>query len=225
LLPASEKCLGLVVYFHGHDAFLHMGSLQPWKHFDVLAPWDTFGYNRQGSWFWGEKGKGFVEDMTQSLIKEIREKYIDKPWFCAGASMGGWASLYHGIKYGCSGIYVGCPQVDLRLKVVEYGENDRNNPYGYLAGDTIETVPDLFSTVESVDSLPPLFIVQNQYDAVNRFAEHGYRLLNIYNTKRGWYGLRVHPAIGHLGDFETGEADYFFSLIIKKDPPRSFPLK
>lgn len=89
ILPAVERCRGIVVYFHGHDAYLHMGSMQPWKHFDVLALWDTFGYNRQGSWFWGEKGKAFVEDLTKALIEEVRLKYPGKPWFCAGASMGG----------------------------------------------------------------------------------------------------------------------------------------
>lgn len=115
--------------------------------------------------------------------------------------------------------------MDLRLKIRDYGVDNRDNPYGYLMGESIETVPDLLTVAGEAESLPPLFLVQNQFDAVNRFAEHAYPLLDVYNRKQGWYGLRVHPAIGHLGDFETREADYFFSAIIDKNPPRIFSSK
>ena len=33
--------------------------------------------------------------------------------------VGGFGALYHGIKYRANGIYVMCPQVDLRRKVLD----------------------------------------------------------------------------------------------------------
>jgi len=221
-LPALEASKGLVVLFHGHNAYLHMGPMERWRYFDVLAPWDTFGWRRQGSWFWGEKGRNFVEEIVVEMIRR-HGGMGEHPWFCFGGSMGGFAALYHGIKYQCWGIYAAAPQVDLRAKVVEYGVHNRDNPYGYLQGETLDTVPDLFEMAREQEELPPLYLMQHQFDPVNPFADHGYRLLAIYNEKRAWYGVRIHPAIGHRNDGSQKEAEYFFSLIVDKKPPKRFP--
>lgn len=215
--PATKDSRGLVVVFHGHNAHLHLGPESPWEQFDLLVPWDTFGWNRQGSWFWGEKGEGFVETMVQALIRERRGD--GQAWFCMGSSMGGFGALLHGIKYGCDGIYAMMPQIDLRAKIVEYGADNRDNPYGYLQGETLESVPDVLSIASQQDELPPLFLVQNQYDPVNPFAAHGFKLLDVYNEKRGWYGVRVYPAIGHGADGSQLEAELFFTLVSDTSPP------
>jgi hypothetical protein len=219
-LPATQQSKGLVVLFHGHNAYLHLGPIISWQHFDILAPWDTFGWHRQGSWFWGEKGENFVEQMVCELINNHRKQVLDRPWYCMGGSMGGFGALYHGIKYHCDGLYVMAPQVDLKAKVIDYGRDNRDNPYGYLQGEKLDTVPDLFSITEAQEELPPLFLVQNQYDPVNRFAGHAFRLLEIYNRKNAWYGVRVYPAIGHGGDGSQREAGLFFSMIVDKTPPK-----
>ncbi len=136
--------------------------------------------------------------------------------------MGGFASLYHGIKYHCSGIYVMMPQIDLRLKIEEYRSEGRNNPYGYIMGNSLETAPDLLKLASDQKELPPLFLVQHQFDPVNPFSQHGFQLLNIYNKKNAWYGVRVHPAIGHRGDGSQTEAEQFFLQIVKKKPQIKF---
>ncbi len=221
-LPAEQKSKGLVVLFHGHNAYLHMGPMIAWDHFDILAPWDTFGWNRMGSWFWGEKGNNFIEDIVWVLIEKHRAEKPNHPWFCMGGSMGGFAALYHGIKRQCDGMYVTVPQVDLRLKVKDYGENNTNNPYVYLKGDTLESVPDLIGLAAQQEFLPPLFLIQHQYDPVNNFADHAFRLLQVYNEKRAWYGIRVYPAIGHSSDGSQPEAEAFFNMIVEKAPPKRF---
>lgn len=218
-LPAQSASKGLVVLFHGHDAFLHMGPIRPWRDFDLLAPWDTFGWQRRGSWFWGEKGEGFVEPLVQSLIAERHRARPGLPWFCTGGSMGGFAALYHGIKYGCDGLYVVCPQVDLRRKIEEYGgPTATDNPYGHLSGRPNALLPDPVAEAAKRASLPPLFLIQNLHDHVNPFAEHAWHLLEIYNRNRAWYGLRIHPSVGHGGDAKQEEAALFFSLILEKRP-------
>ena len=215
-LPATGQSRGLVVLFHGHNAFLHFGPARPWRDFDVLAPWDTFGWRRQGSWFWGEKGDDFVAHMIAALIESRRRGDAGRPWFCMGSSMGGFGALYHGLALGCDGIYVMCPQVDLRAKINDFGGRRDENPYATLAGDDPKRVPDLVAMAETRPSLPPLYLIQNQYDHVNPFAGHGLRLVEVYNRRGAWCGLRVHPSIGHGGDGSQSEAELYFSLILDR---------
>lgn len=220
-VPARQHSKGLVVLFHGHNAYLHLGPMNAWNDFDLLAPWDTFGWHRQGSWFWGQKGDNFVELMMRDLIQTYRNQKPEHPWFCLGASMGGFGALYHGIKYQCDGIYAIAPQVDLCAKIREYEQKATpDNPYSFLQGEPLDSVPDLLTVAESQEELPPLFLVQHQYDPVNYFAEHAFRLLDVYNRKQAWYGVRVYPAIGHTGDGSSEEAQVFFSLILEKHPPK-----
>ncbi|NPV85820.1 MAG: hypothetical protein HPY45_07405 [Anaerolineae bacterium] len=223
-LPARQSSRGIIVHFHGHFADRHPAPTQPREHFDLLAPWDIFGAHRMGSFFWGEKGDNFTDRIVSALIQHILAQNPGKPWFCQGASMGGFAAIYHGIKSQCDGIYAGMPQINLRAKVVEY-HYSRNNPYGYLMGDTLDSVPDIFEIAEAQDTLPPLFFMTNQYDLTNPFATHGFRLLDIYNRKKAWYGVRVYPGISHQCDYSESEAEYFFSLIVEKMPPHQTPFE
>jgi len=218
-LKAKNKSKGLVVLFHGHNAFLHAGPMEKWNDFDVLAPWDNFGWNRQGSWFWGEQGENFVEKIIWQLIQNTIEKEQHTRWFCFGGSMGGFASLYYGINYKSNGMYVMCPQVDLKQKIIDYGIDNKTNPYTYLMKDNLDSVPNVLTMAEGSDDLPPLYLNQHQYDSVNPFDKHGSKIVTLYNQKRGWLGLRVQPAIGHMADGTQQEAELFFNLIISKNPP------
>lgn len=216
-LPAKRERRGLVVLFHGHNATLHMGPMAPWPDFDLLAPWDTFGWNRQGSRFWGEQGDPFVARMVEALIRMHRDAAGHLPWFCLGSSMGGFGALYHGVSLDSDGIYVMAPQVDLRASLAGAGPD---TPYGHLAGDDPRALPSIIEIAEGVDTLPPLYLVQHQFDPVNPFDRHGFRLLDVYNRKGAWYGVRIAPAIGHGGDGSQEEARLFFSSILDKRPPR-----
>jgi len=216
LLPAATRRSGLVVLFHGHYAAMHLGPVVPLRHFDVLAPWDTFGWRRQGSWFWGEQGTPFVAELVAALIE--RHRRPGEPWFCAGSSMGGFGALYHGLTLGCDGMYVQAPQVDLRRKVADYGAGDRDNPYGYLVGRSARDLPDLVAIAEARPTLPPLYLVQNLMDPVNPLADHGFPLLQAYSRTRAWWGARIAPAAGHAADGSLAEAECFFTALAEKRP-------
>lgn len=219
LFPATGTSRGLVVLFHGHNSFLHLGPTCPWKDFDLLAPWDCFGWQRQGSWFWGEKGIPFVEEIVQMLIRKVLDETGNQKWFCMGASMGGFASLWHGIKFGCAGMYVICPQVDLAAKSTDLEADGVNNPYRHLSRDgDPETFPNPLVIADMSPSLPPLYLIQNLYDHINPFSQHAWKLLEIYNRRHGWYGLRIHPSTGHGGDGKQEEAAIFFSMILDRNP-------
>lgn len=224
LLPAQKQpARGLVVSFHGFNGFQHLGPSQPWEHFDLLTPWDTFGWRRQGSWFWGEAGQGFVADLVQGLIAHVQTDRPQRPIFCFGGSMGGFGALWHGLTLGqaCLGMYVFMPQVDMVEKVRDDAES-KNSPYRALMGPEGESsLPDLVGLARQQQALPPLLLVQNQHDAVNPYADHAAKLIGVYDEKRAWYGLRIYPASGHFAwDASPEEAAYFFRLILDKQPIR-----
>ncbi len=216
-LKSKEAPKGLIVLFHGHNAFLHAGPMEKLNNFDVLAPWDNFGLNRQGSWFWGEKGKNFVEKIVWKLIESKIKEGGFKRWFCFGGSMGGFAALYYGIKYGSDGVYALCPQIDLKQKILDYGM-DNKNPYAHLIESSIEEAPDLLELARAASELPPLFLAQHQYDSVNSFEKHALKITEIYSRKKAWLGLRIQPAIGHIGEGTQKEAEFLFNLIVEKNP-------
>jgi hypothetical protein len=85
----------------------------------------------------------------------------------------------------------------------------------------LKGVPDVYAEARRAQSLPPLFLIQNQYDRSNPFGSATLPLVQIYDEKKGWLGLRLQPAIGHQGhDGGYDEAQYFFDLIATKSPPR-----
>jgi hypothetical protein len=157
------------------------------------------------------------------MITSLREKVLADmpglPWFTYGNSMGGFGALWHGIKYGCDGVYVSAPQVDLKKKIEDY--RGRGSAYDYLQGDQPNEFPNLYEIAKTQSQLAPLFLVQSQYDAVNAFETHAYPLVNIYLDKKAWLGLRVYPGVGHKShDGSFDEALIFFRLIISKGMPK-----
>lgn len=222
--PALQGSKGLVVVFHGYLGFEIDQLRYSWKDFDLLMPLDNFGWKNLGGWFWGEGGKNDVELITQELIEHIRLERGNQRWFSIGASMGGFAALFHGIKYAADGIYVMTPILDLKGKIRDYRSREIRTSYTEVAAahDTeLKDVPDIYFEAQQAKDLPPLYLIQNQYDRANPFGRDTLPLLSLYEAKKGWLGLRIQPAIGHQGhDGSYNEAQYFFKLIATKSPPR-----
>lgn len=224
LIRSLSESKGLVVVFHGYLGFEIDSLNYGWNNFDLLLPLDNFGWKGLGSWFWGEKGSNYVERAAASLIEKVRADLGTKRWFAIGASMGGFAALYHGIKYAADGVYVMTPIIDLKAKIRDYRARNIQTSYTELAAPedgNLERVPDIYIETKQAETLPPLFLIQNQYDRSNPFGEDTLPLLQIYSEKKAWHGLRIQPSIGHQGhDGGYDEAQYFFNLIASKSPPR-----
>ncbi|MBX3047588.1 MAG: hypothetical protein KIT46_08835 [Anaerolineales bacterium] len=224
LFPALAESKGLITIFHGYLGFEIEDIRYSWRQFDLLLPLDSYGYKNLGSWFWGEKGDNHVEKLTNALIRKVQAERNPSHWFTLGTSMGGFAALYHGIKYQADGIYTMTPIIDLKKKAAEYYKRGIETSYTALAHpDDLEFrgLPDVCLEAERAEALPPLFLIQNQYDRSNPFGEDTLPLVQSYTKKKGWLGLRVHPAIGHQGhDGSYEEARYFFSTIVEKSPPK-----
>lgn len=213
-LPASRQpSLGLKVLFHPHNS-LGNTPLNPLQEFDLLAPADPFGHVWQGSWFWGEDGDDFVARAVAELIQRHVSQQLNRPWFCMGACMGGFAALYHGMRLGCHGIYTINPQIDLRAIASRSDVSGRDGPVPFLGNGTLSTIPSVLDVAASQERIPPLFLSQMLYDRVAYFPEHVYPLLDILHRKKAWYALRVHPSLMHGSDCSHQEAHVFFKKIL-----------
>lgn len=221
-LPAERESRGLVVVFHAWNGYQYVDHIKSWSCYDVLAPFDDFGPHRWSCGFWGLNGDPFLVNPIQTLIKKMVIEKDYSHWFTMGGSLGGFGALYHGIQGSCSGMYVMTPQLDIRAM----SEQDLKKGYTddvytpMISSTSVEKDPNLFTLAHEKESLPPLFLIQSQYDTINPFDQHAYKLQEIYHQKRGWYGLRLHPAIGHRADGSQSEAEYFFLMIQKKNPPQ-----
>lgn len=221
--PALNTSRGVVVVFHGHVGSDIHPIRYSWPEFDLLLPLDNFGWNNLGSWFWGELGDNFVERLTAGLIEKIRAERAAPAWYCIGASMGGFAALYYALKYRADGVYAMAPVIDLKGKIRDNRSQNIAGAYTHLArpdDEDLHALPDIYAAAAACDHLPPLFLVQHQYDRLNLFGTKTLPLVQLYNERRAWAGLRVHPAIGHTGhDGSYEEAQHFFALLSEKQPP------
>lgn len=226
--PALKESLGLIVVFHSIRGHVYLDHLKPWSCFDILAPLDDFGIlkNEQllSCGFWGTKDSPFVGRAVEGLIEQVLNETGHSFWFTMGGSLGGFGALYHGLLGNSNGMYIMTPQVDIE-RIAEREVRRGHSPNAYSAMLTKEENgmgPDILQLAASKEELPPLYLTQNLYDQMNPFAENAYKLLDIYNKKKGWYGMRIHPAIGHEVDTSQVEAEYLFISICLKNPDKRF---
>ncbi|MBI4178153.1 hypothetical protein HY522_01850 [bacterium] len=212
-VPAKNTAgCSLIVRFHGHGPNSASARSDALDEYHQLMPWDFFGYRRQGSWFWGEKGDNFVERLIRTLVLDVCRKHGIEEVYAYGESMGGFAAIYHALRYGYAGVYAGMPQIDL-LRLMQKDNFHTDNPYAYLKGPGGKDYPDLLDLARQTPNLPPLFIDQHLRDAVNPFDQHALKLIEIYNEQSAWYGLSVEPASGHFMKGTFADAVRFFDRI------------
>ncbi|MGF1679620.1 MAG: hypothetical protein ACFCUX_10560 [Candidatus Methylacidiphilales bacterium] len=224
--PAVHESHGLVVSFHSVNGYAFRDHVKPWACFDVLAPLDDFGVVFEGMplscGFYGTAAHPFVAGVVQALIRKVLDETGQKHCFFIGGSLGGFGALFHGLSMSASGLYVMTPQIDIAaMSQQELAKGKTFNSYTPMLDAGIEEGgPDVFRLARSMPDLPPLFLIQSLYDQLNPFASHAYKLLEMYHSKKAWYGLRIHPAIGHRADGSIAEAEYFFLKLLQKGLPR-----
>lgn len=223
-IPASHQSMGLVVSFHPWNGNQYFDHLKPLSCFDVLAPFDNFGSQQWSCGFWGLDGDPFLVNPIQELIQKICQERNYSNWFTIGGSLGGFAALYHGILGQCDGMYVMTPQVDIRvMSESDLRRGYKDDVYSAMISSTDpKKDPSILKIAQVQETLPPLFLIQSLYDTINPYASHAYLLQKVYHEKRGWYGLRIHPSIGHRADGSQKEAEYFFLNILKKNPHKMY---
>lgn len=71
---------------------------------------DDFGFQSAGSYYLGEKGEYFLENVIEELIQSIKKSLGIKKIYTIGSSKGGWASIYYGILLKAQLVVSGAPQ-------------------------------------------------------------------------------------------------------------------
>lgn len=100
---------------------------------DQLFILDSFGYNKAGSYYLGEKGNWFVPDEIIQLVNFIKSRKAYNKTYCMGTSKGGTCSIYYGIRLKADCIFSGAPQ----YLVGDYLNIEKHRPIlQALQGDT-----------------------------------------------------------------------------------------
>ena len=99
MLPPEHK---INTQFQGH------------KNWNIIAPLDRFGWNRQGSWWLGENGDFFMPDLIDQLVSTIRTTYsLQGELYAYGSSMGGFGATVHGLRQRCGVLVLNVPQTHI----------------------------------------------------------------------------------------------------------------
>ncbi|MEY8198353.1 MAG: sialidase family protein [Colwellia sp.] len=168
-----------LVILHGHGS-----NERPTKFFrsgwNILAPLDKYGNNRDGCWWLGENGDFFLRDGLQELISECKDKgLIDGELFYYGSSMGGYGAILHGILSGARAVYANVPQIKL-LGTSYHAEVQKSN-FDMISPTPLFVENDLtnyISKLKNQDLKPVFFICENRYSFDGYLKENSQYFIN-----------------------------------------------
>jgi hypothetical protein len=105
----------ILLRFHGWggNTLPEKMSVQAQGHpgWNVVAPMDRYGWNRQGSWWLGEDGNYFLLTLMDKIIEQLRNEYkLEGRIYSYGSSMGGFGAAMHGLRQRCPVIVLNVPQ-------------------------------------------------------------------------------------------------------------------
>jgi hypothetical protein len=192
-----EECRTLVV-LHGHGA-----NTVPSKFvspdWNVIVPFDRYGYQGLGSWWLGEDGKFFVADLLQQVVEETRERFGgDRGLYFWGSSMGGYGAILQGLLMEADAVFAHIPQT--RLRGTQYTERPTQRTFlDPVLGDSRHAWIDLASLLAEFEPrrAPLFFLSQNRFDYPKYLEQHCLHFVNACIRGGFNFHLEVQPKQGH----------------------------
>lgn len=235
--PATDP---IFIVFHGHTGRMNILRDPPeWiipqqmykypGNWNVIVPQDRHGGNKFGSWWLGEEKKFFMVRLLDEMLSHIRGVMgMAGPIYTFGTSMGGFAALLYGFRWGASGISVNCPQV--RVLGTDYASGHYfHHIFGVKNDEELwnlhaSTDPGNLSILQISDSTnfinkdlpkkrkPTLLITQSRYDVngKNYTKQECMYLVNKLVEADYNFELHVYPEIQHKQYFNTFNAIEWF---------------
>jgi hypothetical protein len=200
--------------FHGY--FHRMRMFWPFAEYNFLFLVDTFGAEKNGSYYKGERGDFFVERATDEIIRRVQAEHglaVDRT-VSLGSSMGATGALRFGLRRGFKGIVAVCPHIDLDLSALY--QNRLPHVAAILGTENVgaaEHIPvtrELRVLAESVPRLPRLAI-QSIRDDAGVHDEQVLPFVGLWRDRGGPVITDYHDEGGHTSDYAT--ADYFHRSI------------
>ncbi len=191
------ECRTLVV-LHGHGAnTVPSKFISP--EWNVILPFDRYGYEGLGSWWLGEHGDFFVADLVQQVVEETRDRLGgDRGLYFWGSSMGGYGALLQGLLMEADGVFAHIPQT--RLKGSRYTDNPIQRSFlGPVIGQSKHPWLDLATLLPEFEPhrSPVFFLSQNRFDFPQYVEEHCLHFVNACVRAGFNFHLEIQPKRGH----------------------------
>lgn len=209
--PAADPANApILIDFHGWGGSPYNFAHPEWN---ILEPWDNFGFARQGTWWLGDSRQLFMLDLLDQAIKFVSTEYrTGSDIYTWGSSMGGFGALLHGMRWGAKAVCANVPQVNV-LAPTWYGENKRkvDAVFGPELNSRYADVTNFINFFKPEDN-PLFFIIQSRHDMhPNYTKEQCFYLTDKFNQAGCNYFLQILPVKGHEMYTPPGSAIRLFS--------------
>lgn len=195
--------------FQGYFHRLKMLGTSPEHSWLFLC--DTYGAERNGTYYAGERGDFFVERAMLELLDRIADErgHQFSETVMVGSSMGATAALKFGLLRDVRGIVAIGPHIDLDICAAKQGR-ERNVAFIVPDGDTqaphnypyTRQIRNLVDARPDGTALPHLFI-QACADDEGVYEEQVLPLTAAWQAHRGPVYLDIRPTGGHTSDYAT----------------------
>jgi len=205
-------------YFH------RLRMFWPLRRPSFLFVCDTFGADRNGTYYKGERGDFFVERATAAIVDFVEAELgiarVDTVML--GSSMGATAALRFALERGCAGAVAVSPHIDLDLCARHQGR--ARHIAAVLGSDDVED-PRHYPVTREVRTLAgsveprPRLAIQSAVDDHGVHDEQVVPLVELWRSRGGVAAADFRPDGGHSSVHATAE---FFEAAISwcADPTR-----
>lgn len=207
LLNLSKEPIGcpLLVVLHGYGSKSTQFRYEGWN---VLAPYDDFAHQNQGSWWLGESRDFFVKELLQRLIKETSQKYqSEKKIYFYGSSMGGYGAILHGILCNARAVYANVPQIQLSSTYFSFFPEHFKAIWG--ENRELSKEGNLVNYLNSDDNFPIFFLCENMIEESRHLKNYLQENTLLFANRCYEYQLKLHlellPYEGHTKNYGLKE--------------------
>lgn len=189
-------------YFH------RLRMFWPLTAYNFLFVCDTFGPDRNGTYYKGEDGDFFVERAMDRIIHDVRSELgVDAGrTVTAGSSMGATAALRFALRHSFGGAIAVTPHIDLDLSARYQGRT--RHVAGIVGRDDLDA-PDLAPVMREVRQLAdhapivPRIVIQSMRDDLGVHEEQVVPFAETWTRRGGALSLDIHDEGGHTSEYAT----------------------
>lgn len=194
--------------FQGH--FHRMRMFWPLQEHSFLFLCDTFGADRNGTYYKGEDNDFFVERAMEQIIGLVQDELAvpASATVAMGSSMGATAAVRFALRHGYAGAIGVSPHLDLDLAARFQGRQP--HVAAVVGRDDVES-PELFAVTREIRGLAatvpttPRVVLQSMCDDDGVHAEQVLPFVAQWRERGGTVDLDERPTGGHTSEYATTE--------------------
>jgi pimeloyl-ACP methyl ester carboxylesterase len=194
--------------FQGH--FHRMRMFWPLQEHSFLFLCDTFGADRNGTYYKGEDNDFFVERAMEQIIESVQDELAvpARSTVAMGSSMGATAAIRFALRHGYAGAIGVSPHLDLDLAARFQG---RRRHVAAIVGREDVEAEELFGITREIRALAaevpatPRVVLQSMRDDDGVHTEQVLPFVAQWRDRGGTVDLDERPTGGHTSEYATAE--------------------